>query len=383
MSTVSAPSDLLPHELYLRALRVGRSVSGTTGPNPPVGCVIVREGRVVGEGATAPVGGPHAEVLALQAAGAGARGAIAIVTLEPCAHTGRTPPCTAALVAAGVTEVHVLLRDQDPVASGGLEILAAQGVRTVDVGALRTDLADAAVHDLRGFLARVRHGRPHVMLKLAQTIDGRTVAPHGGYLTGTSARTRVHEARRQSDAVLVGSGTVAADDPQLDVRLVAADPARKPRPVILASSADVNVRARCVRHGTVVVVASDAPSHRHDALVAAGVDVVVVQRDPMGAGLDVRAALGALLEHRILTVLAEPGPRLARAMLVAGVVDVVELHIAGGARATRPLQPALPELFALFAPDAPGVERTLTGDGDVLLRVEISMCETRRLGEVA
>ena len=383
MVPVTAPSALLPQELYERALRVGRSAVGTTGPNPPVGCVIVRDGEVVGEGATAPAGGPHAEVVALAAAGAATRGATAIVTLEPCAHTGRTPPCTAALLAAGVIEVHVLLRDPDPVASGGLEVLAAQGVRAIDAGALRTTLADAAARDLRGFLARVRHGRPHVTLKLAQDPDGRTVPPPGGYLTGPAARTRVHSARRQSDAVLVGSGTVAADDPQLDVRLVAADPVRQPRPVILASSADVKVTARSVRHGTIVVVAPDAAPQRCAALEAAGAEVVTVARDRAADGLDVRAALAALLDFRILTVLAEPGPRLARTMLEAGVVDVVELHVAGGARTTRPLHPALPELAALVADGAPGVERSETEDGDIVLRKDLSQVGAHGLGEVA
>ncbi len=383
MVPVTAPSALLPQELYERALRVGRSAVGTSGPNPPVGCVIVRGGEVVGEGATSPVGGPHAEVVALTAAGAAARGATAIVTLEPCAHTGRTPPCTAALLVAGVVEVHVLLRDPDPAAAGGLEVLAGQGVRVIDAGALRTTLADAAAHDLRGFLARVRLGRPHVTLKLAQDPDGQTVPPQGGYLTGPAARTRVHAARRQSDAVLVGSGTVAADDPQLDVRLVAADPARQPRPVILASSGDVKATARSVRHGTIVIVGPDAPEQRCAALVAAGAEVITVARDRAGDGLDVRAALAALLDRRILTVLAEPGPRLARTMLGVGVVDVIELHVAGGARATGPLHPALPALAALVAHGAPGVERSETEDGDVVLRKVLSQAGARGLEEVA
>lgn len=383
MVPVTAPSALLPQELYERALRVGRSAAGTTGPNPPVGCVIVRDGEVVGEGATAPVGGPHAEIMALAAAGAASRGATAVVTLEPCSHAGRTPPCTDALLAAGVVEVHVLLRDPDPVASGGLEVLEAQGMRTIDVGALRSTLGDAAAHDLRGFLARVHHGRPHVTLKLAQAPDGRTAPPQGGYLTGPAARTRVHAARLQSDAVLVGSGTVAADDPRLDARLVCADPDRQPRRVILASSADIAVAARSVGPGTIVLVGPDAPAQRCEALVAAGAQIVAVARDREAGGLDIRAALAALLDRRILTVFAEPGPRLARTMLEAGVVDVVELHVAGGARATLPLQPALSELAALVAHDAPGVERSETEDGDVVLRKYLSQVAAHTLGEVA
>jgi diaminohydroxyphosphoribosylaminopyrimidine deaminase / 5-amino-6-(5-phosphoribosylamino)uracil reductase len=380
---VTAPRALLPEELYRRALTVGRRAAGTAGPNPPVGCVIVRDGVVVGEGSTSAVGGPHAEVVALDAAGDAAHDAIAVVTLEPCAHVGRTPPCTEALLAAGIAEVHVLLRDPDPVAAGGLEVLEARGVRTVDVGGLHRPLADVAVHDLRGFLARVRHGRPHVTLKLAQTPDGGTVPPPGGYLTAPEARTRVHVLRRESDAVLVGSGTVAADDPLLDVRLVGADAGRQPRPVILASSADVASDARAVRRGTVVLVGPDAPSERCAQLVAAGAEVVAVARDLAGDGLDIRAAFAALLDLRILTVLAEPGPRLARAMLAADVVDVIELHVAGGAEATRPLRPALPGLAALVAEDAPGVDRIVTADGDVVLRTDLSQEPAHQFGEVA
>lgn len=384
---MTVPPTLLAGELYARALSVGRGAAGVSGPNPPVGCIIVRDGELVGEGSTSPAGGPHAEVVALRAAGTAARGATAVVTLEPCAHEGRTAPCTDALLVAGIAEVHVLMRDPDPLAAGGLDVLRARGVRTVDVGELRASLAAAAAFDLRGFLARVHHGRPHVTLKLAQTVDGTTVPPAGAYLTGMGARTRVHQMRAASDAVLVGSGTVAADDPRLDVRFP--DPvdgsARQPRPVILASRAEVMITARAVRPGTVVVVGPDAPDGRRVALIATGATVVEVARDISGARLDVRAALCALLEQRILTVLAEPGPLLANALLEAGVVDVIELHVADGVGAREPLRAALPALARLVAPDASSatVERIETEDGDVVLRLDLTVARPEQLEEVA
>jgi len=357
---------LLPEDVYRRALAVGRTSAGVSGPNPPVGCVIVRDGRIVAEGATAAVGGPHAEVVALREAGDAARGATAVVTLEPCGHHGRTPPCTDALTAAGVREVHVLMPDPDPAAAGGSARLALAGVAVVDVGAHLPALAASAAHDLRGFLARVRAGRPHVTLKLAQDAEGSTQPPAGGYLTGEDARRHVHLLRAASDAVLVGSGTVRADDPRLDVRLVASD--RSPRAVVVTSTGGVPTGARVVRPGTIVLVGPDAPPGRRAALEGAGATVLTVPPDSAGRGVDVASALAALLDHRILTVLAEPGPRLATALLAAGTVDDVELHVAGGARTAATPHAALPALAPLLADGAEGVERHITADGDLILR---------------
>lgn len=394
---VTARDALLHEELYVRALAVGRGAAGLSGPNPPVGCLLVRDGAIVAEGRTTATGGPHAEAVALAVAGGAARGATAVVTLEPCAHEGRTAACTEALIAAGVAEVHVLLRDPDPIAAGGLERLAAHGVRTLDVGALLPDVARSAAHDLRGFLTRVAHGRPHVTLKLAQTVDGVTTPPPGGYLTAAAARAHVHRLRAESDAVLVGSGTIAADDPRLDVRppgvtpsrrpSVAADAApRRPRAVVLATTADVPLGARALRPDSIVIVGPDAPSDRCEALRDTGARVITVGLDATGRTLDVGAALAALLEVRILTVLAEPGPRLAASMLSAGVVDVVELHIAGGASRDHPVLPALPGLATLFGPgmrDGDPVERTVTTDGDVILRRDVTRTTRHRPEEVA
>lgn len=355
----------LPGALYRRALEVGRRAAGATGPNPPVGCLIVRDGAVIAEGATEPTGGRHAEVVALSAAGERARGSIAVVTLEPCAHHGRTPPCTDALLAAGVSEVHVLLRDPDPVATGGLDVLARSGVATVEVGSERPDLRDMARHDLRGFLARVAHGRPHVTLKLAQAPDGSTDPGADRYLTSEAARRRVHELRAESDAVLVGGATVRTDDPRLDVRHVATD--RQPRPVILTERGDIPLAARVVRDGAIIVHGPATHRAALDSIAAAGVRLIAAPLQATSGGIDLPSALTALLDVRVLTVLAEPGPRLAGALIDADLVDVVELHVAGGDR-VHEIRPALPALAELLS--RADTERTVTPDGDLILRSE-------------
>lgn len=333
-----------------RAVALGRDVAGSTGPNPPVGCVLVRDGRIVAEGATAPVGGPHAEAVALRAAGTEAVGATAFVTLEPCAHDGRTPACSAALIDAGVARVRYFVTDPDPIASGGAQRLRAGGVDVALLAVAEPDLADLAVrasHDLRGFLTSVVSGRPHVLLKLAQSREGATVptAPQGRYLTGAEARHRVHELRADVDAVLVGSATVRADDPRLDVRGMPVR--RQPRPVVLATTADVPTDATVVRRGAIVIVGVGAPVGRSRALEAAGAQVLTVPTVATtveGQGdivrLDLVAAFAALLDAGVLTVLAEPGRTLATALVAQRLVDVVELHVATADRASE-VMPAL------------------------------------------
>ncbi|MYF07083.1 MAG: bifunctional diaminohydroxyphosphoribosylaminopyrimidine deaminase/5-amino-6-(5-phosphoribosylamino)uracil reductase RibD [Rhodospirillaceae bacterium] len=199
------------------ALALGRRGLGTTAPNPSVGCVLVKEGRVVGRGWTQPGGRPHAEAEALGRAGAEARGATAYVTLEPCAHHGRTPPCAEALIGAGVARVVTALEDPDSrVAGSGLARLAAAGI-AVESGVC----ADIAACDLGGYLRRQRAGRPRFSLKLATSLDGR-IATAGGdsrWITGTLARARGHALRASHDAVMIGIGTALADDPMLTCRL--------------------------------------------------------------------------------------------------------------------------------------------------------------------
>ena len=365
----SRTQTLLPEEVYRHALTLGRRAAGISGPNPPVGCVIVRDGRVIAAGATGPVGEAHAEVAALRAAGGAAAGATAVVTLEPCAHHGRTPPCTDALLDAGVRAVHVLLRDPDPAAAGGLARLVAAGLDVLDVGALRPDLRALAAEDLRGFLTRVRYGRPHLTLKLAQTVDGATVPQPGGYLTGPAARAHVHRVRADVDAVLVGGCTVRIDDPRLDVRDAAVPEGAtgRPRPVLVSATGDVPVTARAVRDGTLVVVGPDADPARLAGLESRGATIVRIPGASDG-GLAPEAFVRSLLDHRILTVLAEPGPRLAHALLDADVVDVVEVHVAGGA-AVDPgrIRPAS-DLLRDVVRAVPEVEVSRTDDGDLLLR---------------
>lgn len=207
-----------------RALALAERGRGTTHPNPIVGCVLVRDGEVVGEGWHERAGGPHAEIVALGAAGDRARGATAYVTMEPCAHHGRTPPCADALIAAGVAEVVAACRDPHPDHGGGLERLRAAGVEVA--------LADGEL----GFESRAQNeawrtwvslGRPFVILKFAATLDGRVTVPGARWVSGDAARRRVHELRAEVDAVAVGMGTVRADDPQLTARDVGAT--RQPR----------------------------------------------------------------------------------------------------------------------------------------------------------
>ena len=343
-----------------RALELGRSVAGRTGTNPPVGCVLVRDGIVVGEGATAAVGGPHAEVAALAAAGTRARGATAVVTLEPCAHTGRTGPCTAALSAAGVAAVRFLVADPNPVAAGGAAALADAGLDVLDLGPVLPEAAARARHDLRGFLSVVAHGRPHVVLKLAQDVDGRTVPPPGGYLTGDSARRRVHALRADVDAVLVGGATVRSDDPRLDVRHVSSP--RQPRPVVLTGTGDLPADARVLARAPLVVVGPAVPDARRAELARAGAEVRVVEGSEVGP--DPVAALAAVAGAGLTTVLAEPGPRLAALLLAADLVDTVEVHVAGGAGVPAD---GIASVLPLPHPDLVAADVKVMGE-DLLLR---------------
>ena len=301
------------------ALALAARGLGNTRPNPTVGCVIVRDGAVVGRGWTAPGGRPHAETEALRRAGDLARGATAYVTLEPCCHWGRTPPCTDALIAAGVRRVVVALRDPDPRMDGhGLQRLREAGV-VVEEGLLR----DEAARLNAGFLKRLARGLPLVTLKLASTLDGRiaTRAGESRWITSPGARRLAHALRGRHDAVLAGSGTVLADDPDLSCRL----PGYAPVPV-LRVVADARLRtppgARLFSGPGEVVVAT-RPGHPADAvgrLSAAGGTVLEVPARPDG-GLDPEALLRALAARGVTRVLAEGGAALAASLLRAGLVD--------------------------------------------------------------
>ena len=304
------------------ALALARRGLGNTWPNPTVGCVVVRDGRVIGRAVTAPGGRPHAEPLALAMAGTAARGATVYVTLEPCCHHGRTPPCTEALIAAGVARVVIASPDPDPRVNGqGIARLRAAGI-VVDAGLLAAEAEDVNA----GFFHRVRHGRPLVTLKLASTLDGRIATRTGEsrWITGEPARRMAHALRGRHDAVMVGVGTVLADDPDLTCRI----PGYKPVSVVrVVADSHLRTRLTCrlvataARTPTWLVARGDADPQRRRALEGAGVEVIAV---PAGTpGVDLAAALTALAGHGITRVLAEGGAQLAAALLRADLVDRV------------------------------------------------------------
>jgi diaminohydroxyphosphoribosylaminopyrimidine deaminase/5-amino-6-(5-phosphoribosylamino)uracil reductase len=284
-----------------RARELGLSVLGTTSPNPAVGAVVLDAGgAVVGEGATSPPGGPHAEVHALAQAGDRARGGTAVVTLEPCAHTGRTGPCADALLAAGVARVVVAVPEPTRLAVGGAERLRAAGV-DVEVGVERQAAEEGA---LAAWLTGVRENRPFVVWKVGATLDGRVAAADGTsrWITGPVARAAVHALRATCDAVVVGSGTALADDPQLTVRDAdGRDAARQPLRVVLDRRGRLPAGAR--------VLDGAAPTH--------------VSRAAGPAEL-----LAELFDRDVRRVLLEGGPTLAAAFLRAGLVDEAVVHLA-------------------------------------------------------
>lgn len=296
-----------------RALALAERGRRTVAPNPVVGCVLVADGAVVGEGWHERAGGPHAEVVALAAAGDRARGATAYTTLEPCAHTGRTGPCTEALLAAGVTRVVAAIADPDPVAAGGAARLRAAGV-DVTVG----PLADEAAWQNRVFLTGICARRPHVVLKAAVSLDGRIAAADGTsrWITGPDARRVAHRLRAEAGAVLVGSGTVLADDPRLTVRPPGAD-TRQPLRVVLDGRGRVPASAR-VRDGAAPTLVITGPG-----AAAAGADTLVLP-DPH----DLRAVLAALWCREVRSVLVEGGAAVAAAFVRAGLVDELAVHVA-------------------------------------------------------
>jgi diaminohydroxyphosphoribosylaminopyrimidine deaminase / 5-amino-6-(5-phosphoribosylamino)uracil reductase len=285
-----------------RAIALAATGLGDTSPNPSVGAVILDAGgHVVGEGRTAPAGGPHAEIVALRAAGERARGGTAVVTLEPCNHVGRTGPCARALVDAGIARVVVALRDPFPPAAGGLDTLCAAGVDT-EVG-LR---AGEAWQGLRYWLTAVGRGRPYVIWKFAGTLDGRSAAADGTsqWITSEQARADVHHLRAGVDAVIAGIGTILADDAALTVRLDGV--VRKPLRVVVDSAGRTPASARVRDDAAPTYIATSAGAGRVDL-------------DALLAELYARGVRGALLEG---------GPTLAGAFLAAGLIDEVVAYIA-------------------------------------------------------
>ncbi|MFD4243736.1 bifunctional diaminohydroxyphosphoribosylaminopyrimidine deaminase/5-amino-6-(5-phosphoribosylamino)uracil reductase RibD [Streptomyces sp. NPDC058525] len=302
-----------------RAVELAARGLGSTSPNPVVGCVITdASGTVVGEGWHERAGGPHAEVHALRAAGDAARGGTAYVTLEPCNHTGRTGPCARALVEAGITRVVHAVSDPDPQARGGAETLREAGI-TVEAGLL----ADEAEAGNAAWLTSVRLGRPYVLWKYAATLDGRIAAADGTsrWISSPESRADVHRLRAESDAVVVGSGTLRADDPHLAVRGIAG--AVQPLRVVLDTRATVRPGARVLDGAapTLIAVAEDADT-RHLA------DVELTRLPAGKDGIRVDALLGELYRRGVRSVLLEGGPTLAGAFVAAGAVDKVVGYLA-------------------------------------------------------
>ncbi|MGP8034976.1 MAG: bifunctional diaminohydroxyphosphoribosylaminopyrimidine deaminase/5-amino-6-(5-phosphoribosylamino)uracil reductase RibD [Steroidobacteraceae bacterium] len=341
-----------------RALELAARGLTTTHPNPRVGCVLAKGGRIVAEGWHARVGESHAEVVALNAAAGQAAGATAYVTLEPCSHHGRTPPCVDALIASRVARVVYAVADPDPRVNGrGAELLSAAGI-TVEAGLLAAEAGELNA----GFLKRMRQGRPWVRLKLAMSLDGRTALASGAsrWVSGAAARADVQQWRARSAAILTGIGTLLADDPRLDVRLGDASDgtARQPLRVVLDSSLRTPPTARLFGVPGEVLIVTTVPATdprwepRCAALAAQGARIETLPAH--GARVPLAAVLTRLGELEINELQVEAGPTLAGELLRQSLVDELLLYVAPkflGPQA-RPLV-ALPELTDLDA--APGL----------------------------
>ena len=315
-----------PDEAWMaRAVALAEGGRGTVSPNPMVGAVLVRDGRVVGEGFHRAPGQPHAEALALAAAGAAAAGATCYVTLEPCAHHGRTPPCADALVAAGVARVVAAVPDPDPRVDGaGLARLRAAGV-AVAVGAG----AEAAATLNAAYLTHRRLGRPRVTLKAAASLDGKVAAPDGTsrWITGPAARADAHRLRAEADAVMVGAGTALADDPRLTVRLPGWA-GRQPLRVLVDAAGRVGADGHLFdgEAETLVATTPTAPAAAVEAWKAAGAEVLIVKEDP--TGVDLKELTRALGERGVLELMVEGGPRLQASLWAAGLADRLVWYLA-------------------------------------------------------
>lgn len=349
----ATPAKATPEAWMARALKLARRGLYTTDPNPRVGCVLVKHHRMVGEGWHRRAGEAHAEIHALRAAGETARGATAYVTLEPCAHHGRTGPCAQALIDAGVTTVVAAMQDPNPLVAGqGLAMLRDAGVE-VEVGLLE----DAARALNPGFVMRMSRGRPFVRLKMAMSLDGRTAMASGEsqWITGPSARTEVQRLRARSSAVMTGVESIIFDNSRLTLRAdqlrlddAEAIAARQPLRVVVDTRLRLPLAAACLREpGRTLIATCSRDDSRRQALEATGAEVIVLACDRGG-----RVDLEALLRHlasaeQCNEVLLETGATLAGAMLDAELIDEMQLFVAptllGGE--ARPL-------FAL-----PGLER--------------------------
>lgn len=349
-------------EMMSRALRLAERGLYTTDPNPRVGCVLVRDGEIVGEGWHVRAGGPHAEIEALAQAAERARGATAYVTLEPCCHHGRTPPCSEALIRAGIRRVVAAMQDPNPqVAGKGLQQLRAAGIEVAS--GLLAPQAEALNP---GFVRRMRDGRPHVRCKLAMSLDGRTAMASGEsqWITGSAARRDVHRLRARSSAIMSGIGTILSDDPSLTARNADDSLAeRQPLRVVLDPHLSTPPEAKFLAQPgqSLIVTATEEPDVQA-MLEAAGAEVICLPQGP--DTIDLPALLGVLAQRQVNEVLLETGAILSGAALRAGIIDELIIYMApklmgDGAR-------------GLF--HTPGLERLADA-------VELSISEIRAVGD--
>ncbi len=313
-----------------RAIELAEKGRGFTSPNPMVGAVVVKEGRIVGEGWHRGAGLAHAEVEAINDAGEQARGAEIYVTLEPCNHFGRTPPCTRKILDAGIARVIISVKDPNPfVKGGGIAFLREKGIE-VEVGVCR----EAGETLIEAFIWYVKNRkRPFVILKCASTLDGRIATRTGDsrWITNEKSRAHVHLLRHSVDAILIGSGTLSADNPSLTSRVEGME-TRDPRRVILDSHLSIDPQARVItgpsNADTIVMTAMDASPRKRKILESCGVTVVPVAQNPGSKGLDLEAVMETLGEMDVMSLLIEGGGTVMASALAAGVVNKVMFFLA-------------------------------------------------------
>ncbi len=349
-------------EMMQLALRLAKKGLYTTAPNPCVGCVIVNQNVVVGQGWHQCAGAAHAEVYALEQAGENTQGATAYVTLEPCSHTGKTPPCADALIQAGVKRVVVAMQDPNPLVAGkGLEKLAQAGIDVI-CGLLETQ----ARRLNPGFIQRMRTGRPFVRIKLGMSLDARTAMASGEsqWITGTAARRDVQFLRAQSSAILTGSGTVLADNPRLNVRLSARDlniavPVRQPLRVVVDSQLKTPVNAKILAQDANCWLLTTAQSAKNTLHAAKNIKLIA----PQQSHIDLHQVMQFLAEEQINLLHVEAGSRLCGALLQAELVDEIIIYMAP----------------VLMGNDAQGLF-SLAGLTQMKDRVQLSISEVRNIG---
>jgi diaminohydroxyphosphoribosylaminopyrimidine deaminase/5-amino-6-(5-phosphoribosylamino)uracil reductase len=310
------------HGMMARALQLAERGLWTTSPNPRVGCVLIKDNEIVGEGWHEKAGEPHAEVHALRAAGDRARGATAYVTLEPCSHHGRTPPCAEALIAAGVSRVVAAMFDPNPLVAGkGLALLQAAGIETAS-GLLENEARELNI----GFVSRMTRGRPWLRLKVAASLDGKTALNNGvsQWITGSDARRDGHAWRARACAILTGIGTVRDDDPQLLVRDV--ETTRQPLRVVVDSRFEIPLTARILQGGPVLLVGAVENAEKIQMLRSAG-NFVEILKNPAGK-VDLKALLELLAKRGINEVHVEAGFKLNGSLMREGLVDELLLYLA-------------------------------------------------------